>query len=269
MNTTQKVIKYLAIAFAITLIISIFMGIYHTIGAIGGTITHGNSGDGLNINNYPNTSNILSIDIGASQLRIVEGTSLKVETNNKYITSTQDHNKLSVVERSHSIFNKKAKEEVIVYVPKNIIFDKVYISNGAGTIYIENITTQELELELGAGELTIDQITSYNNTDIDGGVGEANLNNAKLHNLDLDMGVGEFTLTGSISGKSEIDAGVGELNINLIDNKDNYRIYTETGIGSIRIDGSPVKDESTYGMGNNKIDIDGGVGSINIRFLAN
>ncbi len=268
MNTTQKIIKYLAIAFAICLIISIFMGIYHTIGAIGGAVTH-SGGNGLNINKYPNTANILSIDIGASKLKIVEGTSLKVETNNKYIATTQDFNKLSVTEKSHSIFNTKGKEEVIVYIPKDMTFDKVYISNGAGSINIENITTQDLELELGAGELTIDQITSLNNTDIDGGVGEANINNAYLNNLDLDMGVGEFTITGSIRGKSKIDAGVGELNINLKDNKDNYSIYTETGIGSIRIDGNSVKNETTYGMGNNKIDIDGGVGSINIRFLEN
>lgn len=200
-------------------------------------------------------------------LKIIEGKSLKVESNNKYIKSKTANNKLSVTEKRHSIFKKKDNEEVIIYIPKDITFDKVYISNGAGTINIENITTRDLELELGAGKLEIDKLITYDNTEIEGGAGEVMIKNAKLYNLDLDVGVGKFTLNASILGSSNIDAGVGELNINLLDHKDNYSIYTEAGIGSIRIDGVNVKNEANYGTGANKIDIDGGVGSININFL--
>ncbi|MBP3919949.1 MAG: DUF4097 family beta strand repeat protein [Bacilli bacterium] len=269
MSSAQKVIKYFAIAFAISLIVGIFMGIYQAIGAIGGALTNGTGKDGLNINNYSNTSNILSVDIKASKLKIVEGESLKVKSDNKYITSNQDYNKLSVTEKKSSIFKTKDMEEVIIYVPKDMIFDKVYISNGAGKINIENITARDLELEIGAGKLEIDKITTYNNTEIESGAGEVIIKNANINNLDLDAGVGKFTLNASMKGKSNIDAGVGELNINLLDSKDNYSIYAENGIGSITIDGDSIKDDSTYGTGNNKIDIDGGIGSINIKFLEN
>ncbi len=267
MNSAQKVIKYLAIALAISLIASIFMGIYHVVGAFGGLLTNNTSGEGLNINDYPASSNILSIDIKASKLKIIEGEYLKVESDSEYITSSQDYNKLAITEKPHSILNKKNDEETTIYVPKDMTFDKVYISSGAGTINIETIATHDLELELGAGKLEIDKITTYNNTNIESGAGEVIIKNAKLSNLDLDAGVGKFTLNTSLTGTSKIDAGVGELNLNLLDSKENYSIYTETGIGSIMIDGNNVKDESTYGMGSNKIDIDGGVGSINIKFL--
>lgn len=267
MSSAQKLIKYLAVAFAISLIVSIFMGIYQAIGAASGVFINGTGGNGLNINDYPNTSNILSVDIRASKLKIVEGEHLKVESDNKYISSFQDYNKLAVTEKNKSIFKTKGEKEVIIYVPKYMIFDKVYISNGAGTINIENITAKDLELEIGAGKLEIDKITTFTNTEIDGGAGEVIIKKANISNLDLDAGVGKFTLNASIRGKSKIDAGVGELNINLLGNKDNYSIYAETGIGSITIDEDSVKDEFTYGTGNNKIDIDGGIGSINIRFL--
>lgn len=265
MSSAQKVIKYLAIALAISLIVGIFAGIYKVITSLGG-FTDDIGKNGLNLHDYPDSSNILSVDIKAAKLKIVEGESLKMESNSKYITSLKENNKLSVTEQSHSIFHKKNDEEVTIYVPKDMTFDKVYISNGAGTIYIENIKTNDLELELGAGKLEIDKITTYHNTEIDGGAGEVMIQNANLSNLDLEVGVGKFTINASITGKSNIDAGVGELNINLLDSKGNYNIYTETGIGSIKIDGNSVKDESTYGMGSNKIDVDGGIGSINITF---
>lgn len=267
MSTAQKIIKYLAIAFAISLIVGIFMGIYQAIGIVGGSLTNSTGGDGLRINDYPNTASILSVNVKTSNLRIVEGDSLKVETNNKYISSHQDSNKLTVTEKNKSNFNSKDKEEVIIYVPKDMIFDKVYISNGAGTINIENITAKDLELEIGAGRLRIDKITTYTNTEIEGGAGEVTIKNANLSNLDLDVGMGKFTLDASIKGNSNIDAGVGKLNISLLDSKDNYSIYAETGIGSITVDGYSIKDEHTYGTGINKIDIDGGVGSIDINFL--
>lgn len=269
MNSTQKIIKYVAIAFAISLIVGIFMSVYELLGTIGGVITNSSDNDGLNISEFSNSSNILSVDIGASKLKIIEGEHLKVESTNKYITTSQENNKLSVIEKKHNLFGKKSIGETIIYIPKNMIFDEVYISNGAGTINIENITAKDLELELGAGKIEIDKITTLNDTEIMGGAGAVTIKNAKLNNLDLEAGVGEFTLNASLIGESNIEAGIGELNINLLDNKNNYSIYVETGIGSIKIDGKSVKDESTYGMGNNEIDVEGGIGSININFMNN
>jgi len=268
MNDTQKVIKYVAIAFAICLIVGIFMGIYQAIGFLGRSIV-GGSNHGLDINNYPTTANILSIDIAFSKLEIIEGETLKVETDNEYIVSEQDNNKLSVYEKKHSSFWGSETNTVTVSIPRNIVFDKVYISTGAGTIDIENITAESLELEMGAGKVDIGNMTVLHDTKIEGGAGEVNIYRSNLCDLDLDVGVGKFTLNTILNGESDIDAGVGELNIHFLDGKENYRIKAETGIGSIRIDGDSIKNDFTYGTGLNEIDIDGGIGSINIYFNKN
>ena len=65
--------------------------------------------------------------------------------------------------------------------------------------------------------------------------------------------------------RATVDAGVGEVNINL-KNKDSYVICVEKGIGNITIDGVSVGDGSTYGNGNNRVDISGGIGSIKVNF---
>lgn len=267
MSSAQKVIKYFAIFFAISLIVCIFFGIYQAVGAVGDVLTNNVSSKGLNIKHYPNSSNILSVDITYSKLKIVEGDNFKIESDSKYIISKQDHNKLSIKEKSKGLFETRRNKIVTIYIPKDMIFDKVYISNGAGIIDIENITTKELKLDIGVGKVQIDEITSLNNTNVESGAGEVTIKRAKLNNLNLDAGVGKFTINGELTGKSEIDAGVGDLNINLLGDKDCYGIYVETGIGNISIDGKKIKDSTTYGIGNNKVDIDGGVGNINIRFL--
>ena len=93
------------------------------------------------------------------------------------------------------------------------------------------------------------------------------ITNANLNNLDLDMGVGKLSLTSKILGNSKIDSGIGEIDLNLVGNKEDYKLHIDKGIGNVTADGTNLGDDSKYGDGNNYIDIDGGIGSINIDFV--
>ena len=66
--------------------------------------------------------------------------------------------------------------------------------------------------------------------------------------------------------KVKINAGIGNLELNIQDNKENYTIKADKGIGYIKRDGKEVADDVTYGDGENNIKIDGGIGSIKIDF---
>lgn len=266
MSEAQKVIKYFAVAFAISLIASIFLGIYYAGNIIGDVLIENSREKGLNIHEFASNANILNINLRASKLIIKEGTTLKVENKNQDIQVEQDLNKLSIEEKKHNLFKDSNNREVVVYIPENMIFDKVYIANGAGVIDIDKLRTKELSLELGAGEITLHNLDVQNKTTIDSGAGEVRIDNALLNNLDLDVGIGEFTLNGEVLGTSEIDAGIGELNVSLSGGKETYKIKAEKGLGSIKIDNVEYKDEIIYGEGMNEIEIDGGIGSIDIRF---
>ena len=146
------------------------------------------------------------------------------------------------------------------------MFDFVLIENGAGKLDINDLSTNELELDLGAGKVTIDKLTVLKEASIDGGAGEVNISNSSINNLDLDMGIGIVLISSTLTGNSEIDAGIGEVDLNLLDKKDNYKINIDKSIGEIIIDGNKVGEENSYGNGLNTIDISGGIGSININF---
>ena len=79
------------------------------------------------------------------------------------------------------------------------------------------------------------------------------------------MGVEKFNLTNKITENIKVDDEVGKININLIGSKQEYAIKIEKGIGQISIDNKEVNN-GNYGNGSNYIDIDGGVGSIDIKF---
>ena len=79
------------------------------------------------------------------------------------------------------------------------------------------------------------------------------------------MGIGKFELASNLTGRNDIDAGVGKLDLNLLDSIENYSIKADKGIGSITINRKEVSDSMQYGNGDTIIDIDGGVGSIEIK----
>lgn len=266
MSDVQRIIKYLAIAFAVFLIVNIFYGIY-SVGLFVGNIMFSSGSIGeLKIDEFSDEAKILSIDVAATRLEIKEGDSLKVENNNKYIEARQVSNKVEIIEKNHGFFKGANNSVVTVYVPNDLEFDKVYISTGAGALSIERLKTDELDLELGAGRIAVDNLEVVNRCKIDSGAGEVSIDHASIRNLDLEVGIGKFTLNSVLKGDSEIKAGIGELDINLLDGDDNYRIEASKGMGSLKIDGKSYGEKINYGDGSNKVSVDGGVGSININF---
>lgn len=74
-------------------------------------------------------------------------------------------------------------------------------------------------------------------------------------------------MTSAIKGNSKINAGIGSLELNVLGSKNDYVIKANKGIGNILIDGLNVSDNYTYGNGEDTLNIEGGIGSINVNFI--
>lgn len=267
MTTLQKIVKYLAMAFAIFLSVSIITGIcgalftatYFISGRPSVEMTEQSVGS-----NYTS----LKVDVSASELEIKTGEEFALETNHKYLECKENGETLEINERKpfFSVFDSGIK--VVLTIPDGYVFDYADISTGAGSVTIDELSSNMLNIDLGAGELTAKRLDALFSAEIDGGAGSVTINGGKLNNADIDMGVGEFNLTSELTGKSSIDYGVGETNIVLIGTADDYKIELDKGIGEATLDGIKMGDDSVYGAGNNTIDIDGGVGELKIIFKA-
>ena len=256
MSEGQKWIKIGAIALAVFIILIIINAILFLFGIIGGF------GRGTkDFSEYYSNINSIEIDVNASSVNIVKGDSFLVEakgvSDNFRVNSRR--NTLEIEEDAFWFFNNNSGE-ITIYVPSDL--NELVIDGGSGEIKIEDIIADRLELDLGAGLIEIASSTFYK-ADIDGGVGVLNANNTTFTNLSLDSGVGEVNISGNIYGNSEIDGGIGEINLNLT-NESLYRFIVDKGLGDISVNGTSIS--GTYGNGENVIDIDNGIGAVNITF---
>ena len=274
MTTAQKVIKYLATAFAVFLIITIISailsGVYALLRALG--LIHTNKDivtENLKvISKEVKEVTTLKIDLAYTNLDIKTGDDFKVETNNSKITFEENNGSVKIKEENRNwLNNNNMSSNLIIYIPEDMIaIDETKIQTGAGKINIEKLNTQSLYLELGAGDVYIENVIATGETKIDGGVGKTELKYCEINNLKANLGMGEFTFSGKLTGKSKIDSGVGAINIDLIDNKNNYKIDVSKGLGNVTLDGQKLETDRVYGIGENYLDIDGGIGEIKIDF---
>ena len=271
MTCAQKIIKYLALClatFLVFLIISSLLGVFYSVSKIldvqkDNEVTM----DKMSTVNFK-TDDISSLDINLlfTNLIIKQGNNLHVETNNEKVHFDEENNSLKIKEDSRSWLSQNNKGDLILYLPENSQFKTVKIQAGAGKIQIENLVTDFLSLELGAGETSIQRLDVAENCKIESGAGKVSLLDGRIKNLDLDLGVGKFELTSSLLGSNKINAGIGSLELNLLGNKKDYLIKADKGIGTIHVDEAVVSDDSTIGTGENTIKIDGGIGNIDVSF---
>lgn len=225
MNTTQRIIKYFAIAFAALLSFSIIAAIvFGALGIMSATkLIKNNSQVGISCE--AEESPCLQISLAASELVIKKGEKLSAESTYNKIEINQDGDKLVIAEKNVEIFGNYDRTTT-VYIPEDMEFNRAGISGGAGRIYIESLKAKELEVALGVGETIID-------------------------NLEVEQ--------------AKINAGIGRISVKFASDDDKYAIKVNKGIGEVKFNGNSVSSDTWIGNGDNKVEISGGIGEINIE----
>ncbi len=264
MTTFQKVIKYLALAFAIFLIFAIVGGITTAIGGIGSIFSKKENTKIIDSKELNGTTSSLTVNLKRATLNVKKSNKFYVEVSSDDIKISEKDNKIIIDDKSEkSIFNY-TKETVNLYIPEDYKYDSVSIDTGAGDLNIEYINTKRLLLDLGAGKTVIDSIYS-DESKINTGAGSFSIKDGELRDSKIDVGVGKLEVKAKFYGKNKIEAGVGSIKLDLIDN--DYNLHFDKGIGSITLNGDKIKDNASIGNGDNTIDISGGIGSIKINIL--
>ena len=265
MTTLQKVIKYLAIAFAIFLTVTIIGGILSAVGLFGGLFAWDTATEDMKT--YTATSEIhnLKIQINAADLYIKEADDFSVESNLKYLKVEEKDNTL-IIEETKKFSGTYSDAVLTIYVPTGVVFDNTDLTTGAGRLTIETLSSGTLNFVLGAGDVSINSLVATTSADIEGGAGRITVAGGTLKDLDLEMGVGQLNLTSALTGNCQMDLGIGESNITLIGSKEDYKLDLEKGLGNISVDGKNVSDYGSSGTGANKVEINGGIGAINVKF---
>lgn len=268
MTTFQRIVKYCAVALAIALIVGIIGGICSGIGIAMG-LAGGESAAG-DMRTYEVSGNVenLDLEIGAAALRIETGDRFSVESNLKKLTVKESGGTLKISEEDFFFGASYEGVTVKLTVPEGFVFEDASLETGAGTTQISALSANTLSLELGAGKTDIDSLNVTTRAKIGTGTGKLNVGGGEIHDLTMEIGVGKLEMTARLTGKSKVDMGVGGADLTLLGSKDDYAITLDHGVGSATVDGMELSGGS-FGGGENRIEIDGGIGSIQINFKEN
>lgn len=265
MTTTQKIIKYLAVAFALFLSINIISGICSAIFSVPYLFGKKDAGE-MREYAIENDFTSLKIDINAADLEIRTGEKWKLGTNHEYITCNEEDESLEIYGKKSFFAMNSRGMRVVLTVPEETVFEYVDLDVGVGEIFLDELSANSLKLNLGVGDLDIEKLKVLHKAEIDSGIGDVSINDSQLFNAGIDMGIGELNYTGALMEESSIDYGIGETSLALTGNAEDHQIKLDKGVGEARLDGRKMKDDSVYGGGSNRIDIDGGIGDLDITF---
>ena len=264
MSRGQRIVKYLSLALAFFLIISIISGITNGVLVIFNIFSNESYVlEDMRELDIIGEVNTLEIEVETVKVIFKEGDEFLVETNNNDIKTEYSAQKLKIVEdKDYKWFGNVKTSDLVVYLPTDLRFKEVIIKTGVGGLDIEKLCAQKLDLDLGVGKVRIEELEVTEEVEIEGGLGEVVIEQGILRNLDLDMGIGKLDITSKVIGDSSIKAGIGEIVLNLLGNLSDYRIVVDKGIGNIVIDDKEISDDTSWGKGSNKIKVNGGMGEI-------
>lgn len=266
MTTFQKIIKYFAIVLAFAIIAGMLTAVIKGASLLS-KFTDITTDDGI-VEDIDSSADVkkLRVNLFRTNLTIVEGDKFHAETDNEDVTIKERMGTLVIEENSRSIIDSAPKTEVVLTIPKGYSFRKVDITTGAGEFFAEFVKAENIDFDFGAGEVSVDALYASKSIDIDGGAGKIEIRDGETNNLDLDIGVGKLHYRACITGNSEVDCGVGGVELVLTGGEENYTVSLDKGIGNANINDEIIADGVTHGNGENKIDIDGGIGDIKVIF---
>lgn len=272
MTTTQKIIKYLAIAFALFLVISIFSIIFGLSREIISSINSDKKDSKLLkeytiISNNVNNIESFKIDISNDDIEIKEGEKFEVKTNDPDVKFYHENSKVKIkTDKTFSWhLSNSSRGTIIIYLPNEFNITELDLNLGAGKIDIDKIFVKTLLMDLGAGTMTAKEINVYEKATINGGAGNINIYSGTINNLNLKLGAGNASIESDLTGSNTLTTGVGKLNLGLSRSKDNYKFDISKGLGNIILNDFDVSEDILIGDGETKIKISGAVGNIIIN----
>lgn len=202
---------------------------------------------------------------------IEEDTFLARVENNTLIVDNSNTNEFSIfgieLNPFYLGFGENNTPNITVYVPESFMADKLKVYVAAGSVNLEDLTANSAELNVGAGELTGNNLVLKEDAQITVDAGDMSLNQIDATNLIIDCSVGNVDLSGNIYGHNSITCSVGNVEFDLEGAEEDYYFNdVDQSLGEVTINN---RRYSKQAFENNaeaatEISIDCSVGSVSV-----
>lgn len=226
-----------------------------------------------------NDENITDIEVGlgAGEILFEESPDeyFYMEEEGKWHLDTETRNgKLVISAGKDGIWDIFADEEdmalgkAIIYLPEKV-YNRISIEVGAGVVSLGEIQADAVSFEVGAGEMNMDSLAARE-FDVEVAAGSCEVKKMTVGKIDAEIAMGEFIAAGEVYEKLSAEVGMGEITLNLLGKEEDYDYSVDCGAGEVRIGNwnySGIAGEENHdNPGVKKIDVECGMGSVDIRF---
>lgn len=181
----------------------------------------------------------ISVSVEGNSLRhyyLVDGSTLRLRNagRTKKIAGTSDKVYLSVP----SGFQFR-EADVMIGAGKleggTLLAEDLSLDVGAGECSLEKISGREVHLNLGMGKIRT-QLLEAEELTIDGGAGEYKLEGLSVtDDMSLTLGMGNAGIEGEITGDLSVDCGTGSVDMKLAGSEDDHAYDVECNMGNVRV----------------------------------
>lgn len=203
------------------------------------------------------SNDITNVDINielTEKVSVIFGDSFSISYDKaKYEVDIED-NTLKVTQiADNAIFNfginfSKSFEAITVTIPESMVIDKLNLYVDIGVIEIENSNFTDAYVEVDIGDISIENCEFENYLEVVANLGDIDLEDC------------------NIVSSADFKIDIGDLELDLIGNEDDYSINSKIDIGSFKINGIKSDNESIFGNGDKKINIQIDTGNCDLDF---
>ena len=208
----------------------------------------------------------LEIEMAAGNLDIVTGDVFHVEYDASVVRVGTEGDVMTIeTTPRHPTAGERRKMKVTVTVPEAYAFADVDIEMGAGKLTAQTLRAETLELELGAGSATLNNLFVSSAAKIEEGAGELAIKGGEVSNLTLESGAGAASIAAKLIGASRIDAAAGAVDLNLAGTQSDYTVTFGVGLGACYYNNEKLARSGSFGTGQNRVTINGGFGVMRVN----
>lgn len=199
------------------------------------------------------SASVLHVEIGGCALEILDsqdGCTRVVAENVGKFQAYQKGNELRITS------TRKAKENaedsrITLYLPAGYSWQEVDLEVGVGQILAEGLQVSELDISVGAGEIRLSEM--------------------EVGNLGAEVGVGNFVAQGSVTGSIEAECTMGNLELQLAGSRTDYDYELKCVAGNVKIGedqygGGVAKEQMINNGAGRRMNLECSMGNITVTF---
>lgn len=126
------------------------------------------------------------------------------------------------------------ERQVTLCIPKDGFIESLELELGAGQVTLNGINADKVSLEVGAGQIFVNNIRAKE-LEVSAGAGQVELGGVDVDKLDAEIGMGELTGTADIRKSADLECSMGNIELTIMGSQQDFNYQLEVAAGNIEV----------------------------------